>query len=148
MSLSGNLKTMELSELLQWVTLGRKTGSLTFIREKTKNYIYFRDGQIISSRSNDPTKLLGHFLLFYGKITEDQLKRTLEIQQQTRATLGKILVQEGFLCKEEVEKALISRTEEVIYDLFLGGCLFPLLDRRIRNRGSDAHQPEPELPAV
>jgi tetratricopeptide (TPR) repeat protein len=119
MSLSGNLKTMELSELLQWVTLGRKTGSLTFIREKTKNYIYFRDGQIISSRSNDPTKLIGHFLLFYGKITEDQLKRTLEIQQQTRATLGKILVQEGFLSKEEVEKALISRTEEVIYDLFL-----------------------------
>ncbi len=119
MSLSGNLSTMDLAELLQWVTLGRKTGTLTFIRDKTKNHIYFREGLIISSRSNDPTKLLGHFLLFFGKITEDQLKRALEIQQQTRKTLDKILVQEGMVSKEEVEKALISRTEEVIYDLFL-----------------------------
>ena len=119
MSLSGNLHTMDLAELLQWVTLGRKTGTLTFIRDKTKNHIYFREGQIISSRSNDPTKLLGHFLLFYGRINEDQLKRAVELQQQTRMTLDKILTQEGMVSKEEVEKALVSRTEEVIYDLFL-----------------------------
>jgi tetratricopeptide (TPR) repeat protein len=110
---------MELAELLQWVTLGRKTGSLTFIRNKTKNYIFFRNGQIISSRSNEPTKQLGHFLLFQGKISEVQLKRALEIQHQTRSILGKVLVQEGFLTQEEVEKALVSRTQEVIYDLFL-----------------------------
>jgi hypothetical protein len=119
MSLSGNLKTMDLAELLQWVTMGRKTGSLAFARNKTKNYIFFRDGQIISSRSNEPNKQLGHFLLFQGKITEIQLKRALEIQAQNRLILGKILVQEGFVCKEDVEKALIGRTEEVIYDLFL-----------------------------
>ncbi len=119
MSLSGNLNTMELAELLQWVTLGRKTGSLTFIRSKTKNYIFFRNGQIISSRSNEPTKQLGHFLLFQGKITEVQLKRALEIQHQTRSILGRVLVQEGFITQEEVEKALVARTQEVIYDLFL-----------------------------
>ena len=66
MSLSGNLNTMDLAELLQWVTLGRKTGILTFVRSKTKNHIYLRDGQIISSKSNEPTKELGHFLLFQG----------------------------------------------------------------------------------
>jgi len=119
MSLSGNLRTMDLPELLQWVTLGRKTGSLAFIRNKTKNSIYFRGGQIISSRSNEPTKQLGHFLLFQGKITEIQLKRALECQQQTRQILGKILVQEGFVSQAEVEKALVDRTREVIYDLFL-----------------------------
>jgi hypothetical protein len=110
---------MDLAELLQWVTMGRKTGSLAFARNKTKNYIFFRDGQIISSRSNEPNKQLGHFLLFQGKITEAQLKRALEIQAQNRLILGKILVQEGFVCQEDVEKALIGRTEEVIYDLFL-----------------------------
>jgi tetratricopeptide (TPR) repeat protein len=119
MSLSGNLKTMDLAELLQWVTLGRKTGSLTFVRNKTKNYIFFKDGRIISSKSNEPIKQLGHYLLFEGKITELQLKRALEIQQQTRSNLGKILVQEGIITKQEAEKALVGRTEEVIYDLFL-----------------------------
>ncbi len=119
MSLSGNLKTMDLAELLQWVTLGRKTGSLAFIRNKTKNAIFFRNGQIVSSRSNEPTKQLGHFLLFQGKITEIQLKKALEIQLQNRAALGRILVQEGFVSDQDVERALVARTEEVIYDLFL-----------------------------
>jgi hypothetical protein len=70
MSLSGRLKTMDLAELLQWVTIGRKTGSLAFVKEKTKVYIYLQDGKIISSKSNDPTKQLGQFLLFQGKLTE------------------------------------------------------------------------------
>jgi tetratricopeptide (TPR) repeat protein len=119
MSLSGNLKTMDLAELLQWVTLGRKTGSLTFVRNKTKNSIFFKDGKIISSKSNEPTRQLGHYLLFHGKINEAQLKRALEFQLQTRLALGKILVQEGLITQEEAEKALVGRTEEVIYDLFL-----------------------------
>jgi len=110
---------MELTELLQWVTMGRKTGSLAFVRDKTKNYIYLEEGRIISSRSNEPTKQLGHYLLFQGKITEAQLKRALELQRQTRMILGKILVQEDFLSQEELQAALVGRTEEVIYDLFL-----------------------------
>jgi tetratricopeptide (TPR) repeat protein len=119
MSLSGNLKTMDLAEVLQWITLGRKTGSLTFVRNKTKNSIFFKDGRIISSKSNEPTRQLGHYLLFHGKINEAQLKRALEIQLQTRTALGKILVHEGLITKSEAEKALVGRTEEVIYDLFL-----------------------------
>lgn len=119
MSLSGNLKTMELAELLQWVTLGRKSGSLVFIRNKIKNYIYFRDGRIVSSRSSEPTKQLGHFLLFQGKINETELKRALDLQQIHHQHLGKILVSEGYISQQEVEKALVDRTQEVIYDLFL-----------------------------
>jgi tetratricopeptide (TPR) repeat protein len=119
MSLSGRLKTMDLPEVLQWVTIGRKTGSLAFVRDKTKVNIYLQDGKIISSRSNDPTKQLGQFLLFQGKLSESQLKRAFEIHLQSRVMLGKILVQENMVSKEDVEHALVMRTEEVIYDLFL-----------------------------
>jgi tetratricopeptide (TPR) repeat protein len=119
MSLSGRLKTMDLPEVLQWVTVGRKTGSLAFVRDKTKVSIYLQDGQIISARSNDPTKQLGQFLLFQGKITEPQLMRAFEIHIQSRAILGKILVQENMVSEEDVRQALVMRTEEVIYDLFL-----------------------------
>ncbi|MGD0101366.1 MAG: DUF4388 domain-containing protein [Acidobacteriota bacterium] len=119
MSLSGRLKTMDLPEVLQWVTIGRKTGTLAFVRDKTKVYLYLQDGKIISSRSNDPTKQLGQFLLFQGKVTESQLKKAFELHLQSRVILGKILVQENMVSREDVEKALITRTEEVIYDLFL-----------------------------
>ncbi len=119
MSLSGRLDTMDLPEVLQWVTIGRKTGSLSFVREKSKVHLFLKNGRIISSTSNDPTKQLGQFLLFQDKVTEAQLKRAFEIHLQTRVMLGKILVQENLVSMEDVEKALITRTEEVIYDLFL-----------------------------
>jgi hypothetical protein len=119
MSLSGRLKTMDLAELLQWVTIGRKTGSLAFVKEKTKVYIYLQDGKIISSKSNDPTKQLGQFLLFQGKLTEVQLKHAFEIHQQSRTLLGKVLVQERLISQDDVQQALVTRTAEVIYDLFL-----------------------------
>jgi tetratricopeptide (TPR) repeat protein len=119
MSLSGRLKTMDLPDVLQWVAIGRKTGSLSFVRDKTKIYLFLKDGQIISSRSNDPTKQLGQFLLFQGKVTEPQLKQAFEIHLQSKIILGKILVQENLVSREDVEAALRERTEEVIYDLFL-----------------------------
>jgi tetratricopeptide (TPR) repeat protein len=119
MSLSGRLNTMDLPEVLQWLAIGRKTGTLAFVKDKIKVHIFLKAGQIISSRSNDPTKQLGQFLLFQGKITEPQLKRAFELHLQSRVMLGKILVQENYVSREDVEAALKTRTEEVIYDLFL-----------------------------
>lgn len=119
MALSGSLKTMDLAELIQWITIGRKTGALTFIKNKTRNFIYFRDGSIISSSSNEPSKFLGQFLLFQGKISEDQLRKAIQIQQKTRKVLARILIDEGFITQWEIERALMTRTEEVIFDLFL-----------------------------
>lgn len=119
MSLSGRLETMDLPEVLQWATIGRKTGSLAFVRDKTKIYLFLQDGKIISSRSNDPTKQLAHFLLFQGKITEQELKRAFEIHLQSKVMLGNILVQENMVSQEDIAQALVARTEEVMYDLFL-----------------------------
>ncbi len=110
---------MDLAEVLQWVTIGRKTGSLTFVLDKTKVYIYLREGKIISSLSNDPTKQLGQFLIFQGKLTETQLKKALEIHLKSGSPLGPILVGEKFVSRKDVEQALVKRTEEVIYELFL-----------------------------
>lgn len=119
MSLSGRLKTMDLPEVLQWVTIGKKTGSMAFVHDKTKVFIYFRDGLIVSSRSNDPTKQLGQFLLFQGKVSESDLKRAFELHLKTGMILGKILVDENLVCQEDIEEALKTRTAEVVYDLFL-----------------------------
>ena len=53
------------------------------------------------------------------EITEPELKRAFEIHTQSKMMLGKILVQENMVSQEDVAQALVTRTEEVIYDLFL-----------------------------
>jgi len=75
--------------------------------------------RFISSRSNEPAKQLGQFLLFQGKITETQLKRAFEVHMQSQHHSGPGARQEGLVTNEDLEAALVARTREVIYDLFL-----------------------------
>jgi len=49
MSVSGNLKTMLPGDLLQWLSLGQKTGTLCVRNKGVEKKIFFRNGRVISS---------------------------------------------------------------------------------------------------
>jgi uncharacterized protein DUF4388 len=119
MSLSGNLRTMELSEILQWISGGRKTGTLHLERRSVQKRIIFRKGIIYTSWSNDPRESLGQFLVRDGRITEEQLFRALLQQEEEGSLLGAILVTTGILSEEDLRQSLREKAEETIYDLFL-----------------------------
>ena len=119
MSIHGTLKTMNVSDLLQFLEAGRKTGTLKIARGAIVKKIYLEGGAIVGSKSNDPKELLGQLLLHYGKIGEDQLQSSLENQRQVGGKLGLILVERGFVTPDDVLAALRTRTLEVIYDLFI-----------------------------
>ena len=63
MSLRGDLRTMALPDVLQWVATGRKTGTLHVERRSVQKRIIVREGNILSSWSNDPRESLGQFLI-------------------------------------------------------------------------------------
>lgn len=91
--IQGNLSTMSVSDLLQFLAVGRKTGMLRFDRGKLVKQIYFDKGIIIGSNSNDPKEYLGQLLIHYGKLDESQLKAGLEIQREAGGRLGKFWFQ-------------------------------------------------------
>jgi hypothetical protein len=105
--------------LLQFVAAGRKSGTLKFDCGKITKQIYFRNGLIIGSKSNDPREYLGQVLLHYGKVDDAQLKAARELQRSSGAKLGEVLVQQGFLTEAEVLEILKTRTLDAIYDLFM-----------------------------
>ncbi|MFQ5878530.1 MAG: DUF4388 domain-containing protein [Acidobacteriota bacterium] len=117
--LTGNLKTMSLADLLQWAGAGRKSGTLSLTSESLKKRIYFQDGAIVGSYSNDPQEFLGQFLLGEGLITEQQLKDAFDLQAKTSVMLGRILVKKGLLSEAKVVELLRLKAEETIYSLFL-----------------------------
>ncbi len=118
MSISGNLKTMELSELLQWIAQGGKTGNLLIDNGTVRKRIYFVRGQIVASASTDPSEYLGHFLVSHGFITEPELAKAMEIQSETGMLLGKILSTIGAIADEELQRLLVMKTQESVYDVF------------------------------
>lgn len=118
MSISGNLKTMELSELLQWIAQGSKTGSLLIDNGKIRKRVFFVNGRIVASASTEPSEHLGHFLVSHGYITEDELAKAMEMQAKSKMLLGKILVTIGAINEDELRNLLVMKTEESVYDIF------------------------------
>ncbi|MGB5174060.1 MAG: DUF4388 domain-containing protein, partial [Thermoanaerobaculia bacterium] len=118
MSITGNLLTLELSELLQWLAQGTKTGVLIIENEDTEKRIYFDRGTIVSSESSDSQEHLGRFLVAEGLIDEPTLARALKLQQATQILLGKVLVTLGSITEKELNQVLQQKTQETIYELF------------------------------
>jgi len=118
-AIQGTLKTMSLTDLLQFLAAARKSGTLKFDQGKITKQVYFKNGMIVGSKSNDPREYLGQVLLHYGKVDEIQLKVAREMQRTTGAKLGEVLVEQGFLTEDDVLSTLKTRTLDAIYDLFV-----------------------------
>jgi hypothetical protein len=132
MGIRGTLTTMSVSDLLQFLASGRKTGTLKLGRGSIVKQIYLEDGVIVGSSSNDPKEYLGQVLLHYGKIDEAQLQTAMEIQRQSGGKLGVILSSRGFVSQPDVIEVLRIRTLEIIYDLFIWEAAhFEFFDREV-----------------
>lgn len=110
---------MSLTDLLQFVGAGRKTGVLKFDGGTITKQVYFENGVIVGSRSNDAREFLGQVLLHYGKVNEQQLESAHELQKKARIPLAEALVQQGVLTEKDVREILKIRTLDAMYDLFL-----------------------------
>lgn len=110
---------MSVSDLLQFLAAGRKTGTLKIGRGSIIKQIFLEEGLIVGSTSNDPKERLGQVLLHYGKIGEEHLRMGLEIQRESGGMLGTILSARGFVSPDDTLEVLRTRTLEIIYDLFI-----------------------------
>jgi hypothetical protein len=109
---------MPLGDLLQWLGVANKTGTLELERQKVRKRILFRHGRIIACASEDPSDLLGHWLVSRGRISEDVLRLALARQEQEKRHLGELLVEMGALKKDDLLRQLVAKTEESIFALF------------------------------
>ena len=106
-------------DLLQWLSLGQKTGTLVVTNKRVEKKIFFRRGRVISSASNDPREYLGQFLMSHGYLTEPELKKAMEVQLQSGILLGKILVMIDVISELDLQRLMRLKAEEEIYDIFL-----------------------------
>ena len=132
MGITGNLRTMALSELLQWLSMGLKTGTLLIEGHGVEKRIFFQDGRISSSSSSEQREYLGHFLVSHGYITDEELKMGMEVQEESSILLGKILVMINAVSETDLLRLMRKKAEESIYEVFMweeGG--FEFLDNEL-----------------
>jgi hypothetical protein len=118
MAFSGDLRTVELAEILQWIAQNQRTGTLHLARDQVEKKIAFQNGLIASTHSTDPRDQLGQFLVREGFVTEQDLFTALLRQESEGKMLGALLVESGRLTSDQLQRVLRLKAEETVYDLF------------------------------
>ncbi|GLH66395.1 DUF4388 domain-containing protein [Geothrix edaphica] len=119
MALSGDLATMGLEDLFQWLAVGKKSGVLELRGPLHTKRVAFHEGRITSVWSSDPREYLGQYLLAFRRITEDQLREALATQEDEQQLLGRILINRQLITEAEIRRIVQLKVEESIYDTFL-----------------------------
>lgn len=120
MSLVGNLEDLSLGEILQIVSLSRKSGTLSLQSQGREASIVFRSGQVVRASSSMFPQNLGE-LLTTGSIIDPPTLRTALALQQSEGyieRLGAILVKHFDVNQDVIEEVVRTQVEKVVLSLF------------------------------
>lgn len=119
MALSGDIKTMPVTDLLQWIETTTQTGIVEFTREGEWKKVFFQSGQILFVSSSKETEKIGQFLIRNRRIREADLERCLEENERTGKKLTQILEDSGLISHQELYEEVILLIKDNLFDLFL-----------------------------
>ena len=120
MSLVGNLADLGLGEILQIVSLSRKSGVLTLQSRGRQGVVVFRFGQVIRATSSTIKYYLGEELLKRKVVDEELINKALQVQQAGayRERLGTILINRFNVPTQKIEDVVREQIERVVYSFF------------------------------
>lgn len=120
MSLVGNLEDLGLGEILQIVSLSRKSGVLRLNSRGRLGEIVFRQGKVIRASSSSFQESLGELLIRKGLIDLGTLRGALAVQEREgfRTRLGSILIRQFGVPAAAIDEVIREQFEKVVYSLF------------------------------
>jgi len=120
MALEGTLRDFSFADILQLISLQRKTGVLTLRADENLVTVSFQDGCIVgASTLNQHTEdMIGLILLKRGEVTEAELEGALRRQEETLQRLGRILIDHHVVPVETVRVALHQQILQIVYRVF------------------------------
>jgi len=118
LSLAGKLEDVPLADVMQFIHLGRRSGTLSLQRGADQGEITFHHGAIVGARSPASRKI-GELLMEEGILDRGGLERALRLQEETAPdhTLGQILLSHGDVPMDAVRDAVRGQIEKTIYEL-------------------------------
>ncbi len=119
MAIKGSLSEASLPDVLQLLSMGKKSGCLSVTHRQSFGYIYFDKGRICYASIVNRRDRLGDILVKNGLITQAQLDEAVAGQNTQRDTrLGEILVEREFIAREELHRYIRLQIEEAVFYLF------------------------------
>lgn len=121
MELEGRLNApMSLPEVLQFLGMGKMTGTLTIVHSDYTASLVLRQGRLVNSSSLGRPRRLGQMLINRGLVERGAVDEALAYQQDFSpgTPLGRILVHRGYITMEQLRQAIRLQLEEELWELF------------------------------
>jgi len=120
MALEGTLRDFSFADILQLISLQRKTGVLTLKTEENLVTVSFLEGCIVgaSSLNQHPEDMIGLILVKRGEVSEAELEAALRRQEETLQRLGRILIDHHVVPVDTVRVALHQQILQIVYRVF------------------------------
>ena len=121
LTLSGNLDTTPLTDILSTLRMQRATGTLVCRSGAVEKCLYVQGGQIIFATSKDERDRLGEIMVREGKLSRSQLEHALQLHQKSAGIkkIGAIFVENGYVSPKDLFNGLKSQVRTIIQSLFL-----------------------------
>jgi len=119
MAIKGSLREASLPDVLQLLSMGKKTGCLSVTHRNNFGYIYFAKGKISYASIVNRRDRIGDMLVKTGSITQEQLQSAIDAQAKHRdKRIGDLLVELGHITRERLHEHVRVQIEEAVYLLF------------------------------
>ena len=119
MAIKGSLKEASLPDVLQLLSMGKKTGCLAVTHRNNFGYVYFDRGHISYASIVNRRDRIGDILLKSGTITQAQLDAAISAQARHRdKRIGELLVAQGAVTRDALHAQIRTQIEEAVYYLF------------------------------
>jgi tetratricopeptide (TPR) repeat protein len=119
MAIRGSLKEASLPDVLQLLSMGKKTGCLSVTHRNSFGYIYFNKGRICYASIVNRRDRLGDMLVKTGVVQQAQLEACIAMQDKRRdKRLGELLIEQGALSLDQLHDAIKVQIQEAVYFLF------------------------------
>ncbi|MDG5467610.1 response regulator [Deltaproteobacteria bacterium IMCC39524] len=120
MSLVGNLEDLGLGEILQIVSLSRKSGVLQLNSLDRDGRVIFHDGQVIRASASTFPENIGDLVIRAGMVDIGTLKKALVIQHERDdgRRIGDILVSDFGVDREAIDTVVREQVEKIVYSFF------------------------------
>jgi tetratricopeptide (TPR) repeat protein len=119
MAIKGSLSEASLTDVLQLLALGQKTGCLSIAREGSIGSIHFDRGRIVHASVVNRYDRLGDRLVRAGALAPDTLARVVSSANLADdRELADALLSQSLVEREQLELAYREQVEEAVYFLF------------------------------
>jgi hypothetical protein len=117
-TLSGNLNTFSLADLLQWLEINALSGRVTLRRGDLVRTIDLKEGAIVFVSSSRPSERLGVFLAKRLLLSEATLYELLAESFAMGRNLTRLILERQLLPREKLAAAVEALAIEILFDLF------------------------------